>query len=112
VQNSSNIAISDCELSHIWIYNQQNISESIDIIDKREDVIARNDGTLALMKIKKQVIDTGINARTEYSFPVSDKILTYEIAATPFKNAMRQLIGVSTVAVEITYLKNEKSNDI
>ncbi|MBV7274551.1 GHKL domain-containing protein [Clostridium sp. PL3] len=96
------IAHVDNKLRYTWIYNPHSAFSPEESIGKRDDEISLNEGTLELVKLKKQVLETRINTRKEIDFPIQGKIFTYDITAKPLKNKLGEIIGVTTASTDIT----------
>ncbi len=101
LQNSNIIlAICDTELRYSWIFNQQADFDIKRVLGKRDDEIDQNTGTTALMKLKKQVIDTGKPASETILFSIKEKTVSYHVLAQPIKDKQSNITGVSTCASE------------
>lgn len=101
LQNSNIIlATCDTELRYTWIFNQQDGFDSNRILGKRDDEIDKNEGTTALMKLKRQVLDTGKPAKETISFPSKEKTVSYHVAAQPIRDIQGEITGVSSCANE------------
>ncbi len=99
------VASTDRDLRYTWIHNPQPDLKGQDVIGKRDDEIQNNYGTRKLLKLKKQVLETGNCLRTEVSFPVSNGIITYDTTLEPLTDDNGQIIGVTSVAVDISERK-------
>jgi two-component system, chemotaxis family, CheB/CheR fusion protein len=101
LQNSNIIlSICDTKLRYVWIFNQEPDFDINKVLGKRDDEIANNDGTTALIKLKKQVLDTGAPAHATILFPLNGKNATYHVAAKPVRDKHDSIAGVSTCASE------------
>ena len=101
LQNSNiMLAICDTELRYTWIFNQQPGFDINMVIGKRDDQIDKNKGTTALMKLKKQVLDTGKPADETILLNVKEKAVYYHVLAQPIKDKQGNITGVSTCASE------------
>jgi two-component system CheB/CheR fusion protein len=100
--HNSNImlAICDTELRYKWIFNQQPGFDINMVIGKRDDQIDKNKGTTALMKLKKQVLDTGKPADEIILFSVEEKTVSYHVLAQPIKDKQGNITGISICASE------------
>ncbi len=100
--HNSNImlAICDTELRYKWIFNQQPGFDINMVIGKRDDHIDKNKGTTALMKLKKQVLDTGKPADETILFSVNEKSVSYHVLAQPIKDKQGNITGISICASE------------
>ncbi len=99
------VASADCDLRYIWIYNPHPDFDPNTVIGKRDDEVIQNAGTQALMQLKQQVINTGLDAQADIIFPLSSGAITYTVKAQPLCSAEGEIIGVSTVAFDITERK-------
>ncbi|GJQ64377.1 MAG: chemotaxis protein CheR [Melioribacteraceae bacterium] len=101
LQNSNIIlAICDTELRYTWVFNQQPDSDFNIILGKRDDEIATNKGTNALLKLKKQVLETGKPAAESILFTFKEKVVSYYVSAQPVRDRQSKIIGVSTCSYE------------
>jgi len=108
LQNSNIIlAISDTELRYTWIFNRQADLYANKVLGKRDDEIDKNEGSIALMKLKKQALDTGKPANGTILFPLKEKTVSYHIAAQPIRDKQGNITGVSTCASECIYEKSD-----
>jgi len=106
LKNSSIIvAMVDRDLRYTWIYNPHPDFNPMMVIGKRDDELAKNDGVNRLVHLKEQVIETGVGMRAEIAFPLTERILTYDITAEPLRDATGQVMGVTTSAMDITERK-------
>jgi two-component system CheB/CheR fusion protein len=100
LQNSNIIlAICDTELRYTWIFNQQPDFDINKILGKRDDEIDKNEGTIALMNLKKRVLDTGKAANDTILLNSKEKVVTYNIAAQPIRDSQGNIKGVSTCSI-------------
>jgi len=103
LKNYSIIAANaDLDLRYTWIYNLHPDFDSTSVIGKRDDEIAQNKGTKALMKIKQKVIKTGKPTRKTIVFPLSAGNVTYDVTAEPLVDQTGKIIGVTTAAMDIS----------
>lgn len=91
----------DVDLRYTWIKNMPR--------GKPEDVIGRRDTDLLppeqaepLMKMKQEVLDTGIGKRGEFSVEVGGKQLVYDLTLEQLRDAAGHVCGVAGAAMEIT----------
>lgn len=101
LQNSNIIlAICDTELRYSWIFNQEPEFDTNKVLGKRDDEIDKNKGTTTLMKLKKQVLDTGKPATDTILFNIKEKTVSYHVAAQPIRDKQGNITGVSSCAIE------------
>jgi two-component system, chemotaxis family, CheB/CheR fusion protein len=103
VKNSSIIvATVDINLRYIWIYNPHPDFDPKALIGKRDDEIAQNAGTKALVQLKQKVIKTGEPTRKTIVFPLSQTKVTYDVTAEPIRDEIGNIIGVTTASMDIS----------
>ncbi len=90
------LAICDSQLRYTWMFNQAADFHEDKVIGKKDNQIANNDGSVALMKLKKKVIDTGKPAFDTIWYPGKDKNVSFHVLAQPIKNKQGDTTGVST----------------
>ena len=96
------IAQYDLELRYTWIFNLS-LANTEDLIGKRDDQIEEHEGTLNLMDLKREVLETGLNVRRNITYPESAGGLTYDVFGRPIREKDK-FIGGSTVSTEVTHL--------
>jgi two-component system CheB/CheR fusion protein len=96
------LAICDADLRYTWIFNQQPGFSIHPVLGKRDDEIDQSEGSIALMKLKKQVLESGTAVSGTILLNVNEKAVPYQISAHPLKDKMGEITGVSTCAVECT----------
>jgi PAS domain-containing protein len=102
------VAHVDKDLRYTWLYNPNAAFTVEESLGKRDDEIDLNQGTLELMNLKKQVLNSGIGARKEIDFPIDSEVFTYDITAEPLRNETGQVIGVTTASTDITKRKQDE----
>ena len=95
-------AQTDRDLRYTWIPNPHPDFQTHDIIGKRDDEIANNDGIRQLIALKQSVLDTGKSGRMEIAFPLSGGNRIYDIIAEPVFNDNGQVVEVNTFSLDIT----------
>ncbi|MBC8264564.1 MAG: response regulator, partial [Anaerolineales bacterium] len=99
------VAHVDKDLRYTWIHNPHPDFKPEDVIGKRDDQLAKTEGTFRFMELKRQVLDGGIPARREISFMLSDRERVYDIYAEPKPDSTGKIIGLTTAALDITERK-------
>ncbi len=102
------VANTDTELRYTWIYNSHKDFNQHNIIGKRDDEIAQNEGTIKLYKLKKKVRDSGVGSQEIITFPLSTGTQRYQISAEPLFDEKGDIKGVTTASVDITTPSNLK----
>ncbi|MDZ5471484.1 helix-turn-helix domain-containing protein [Bacillus sp. 31A1R] len=96
------IAHCDLDLRYTWIFNPHTDFDPNTVIGKRDDEIKVNTGTLALMALKQDVIETKKSIRRDISFPLSDTSHVYDVFAQPLFDNNGDIIGVATASTDRT----------
>ncbi|ASF41092.1 transcriptional regulator [Halobacillus halophilus] len=100
---NSPITLAHCDLSlrYTWMFNPHPDFKMSHILGKRDDELDYNEGTLALMDLKKRVIETKKTQRERIYFPLSDGLLYYDVFAQPLYNQKGEIIGAATASTEL-----------
>ncbi|TLS37246.1 helix-turn-helix domain-containing protein [Pseudalkalibacillus caeni] len=91
----------DMDLRYTWIFNPPNFGAD-DPIGYRDDELNRNAGTLALQRLKQDVIDQQTPLRRTIPFPTDTGSRSYVVYCHPLFNDRLELIGVATAATEVS----------
>lgn len=91
----------DNRLRYTWILNPHPDFSAPYIIGKTDIELAKNEGTVELTVLKKRVLESGTAEEKRIYFPLSNGLISYSISANAIKNKGGQIIGVSTVGVEL-----------
>lgn len=95
------IAHCDLELRYTWMFNPHPDFRMNTVIGKRDDELDDNEGTLELMKLKKQVITEGVSVRTIIPFPLSDGLVRYDVFCQPIYDSGGIIKGAATASLEL-----------
>jgi diguanylate cyclase (GGDEF)-like protein/PAS domain S-box-containing protein len=94
----------DTDLRYVWVDNVHPTFDQDGVIGKRDYDIADNEGTHALVALKREVIDTGQAVRQEITFPVGGEARTYAVHGEPLvENGA--VIGMTTVSLDVTDMR-------
>lgn len=96
------VATCDRDLRYTWIHNPHPDVAAESVIGKRDDELYSHSGARRLMELKQRVLDTGEGIRQEILFPLESGEYTYDITARPLTDESGNIVGVSTVALDIT----------
>ncbi|MDE5413227.1 helix-turn-helix domain-containing protein [Alkalihalobacterium chitinilyticum] len=96
------IAHCDLELRYTWIFNQHPDFDPENSVGKRDDELAVNEGTLALMALKQEVIRKGKQMQKKICFPLTDGVHCYYVFAEPLVDSNSEIVGVVTASMDIT----------
>ena len=97
-------AQTDLNLRYVWIYNPQPDFNPEAVIGKRDDELADHNGAMQLLKLKRDVIDSGQKIRKDIVFPLTEGQTVYDVIAEPIRDDGGQVVGVVTCALDITEL--------
>ena len=100
----------DRDLRYVWIHNPHPDFDQESTRGKRDDDLADNEGTRQLMDLKRYVVETGRSARQTISFPASDGVRTYDVAAEPLIDDAGTVAGATTVAFDISERKRAEQS--
>lgn len=101
------VAHIDCELRYTFIYNPASDSPQQDLLGKRDDEIETSEGAIQLCELKRNVIETGLANYANISFPHKSGSRICRISVAPVFNDSGQLIGATSVSIDITNLEHE-----
>ncbi|WP_338748993.1 helix-turn-helix domain-containing protein [Bacillus sp. FJAT-52991] len=100
------VAHCDRQLRYTWICNPHLNIDWEACIGKRDDEIIMNEGSIALMNIKRQVIEKDIIIRKRIWFLISDRTLLYDVYARALKQE-GEIIGAITVSTMLKSIRGE-----
>ncbi|MFO7849680.1 MAG: PAS domain S-box protein [Spirochaetia bacterium] len=105
--HNSSIVVATCdrELRYTWIYNPHPDFIAEEVIGKRDDELLTNKGTRRLTALKQAVVEGGGELREEIVFPTSEGEQIYDIIARAITDEHINVVGVTTVAWDVTALK-------
>ncbi|KNF07077.1 hypothetical protein CLPU_26c00020 [Gottschalkia purinilytica] len=101
----SPVIISQCniDLNYTWVYSPNLDITFKEVIGKKADDILVSSGTYDLMKLKLRVIETATPIKRKIKFKTKYNELTYVIHAFPIRDENGLVIGIVTVAVNISH---------
>ncbi|WP_100402685.1 helix-turn-helix transcriptional regulator [Bacillus sp. FJAT-42315] len=100
------VAHCDLQLRYTWIYNPHLNFHWQEFIGKRDDEIMMNEGSVSLMDVKRQVIEKDMIIREKIWFPISGRILLYDVYARSLKREGR-ITGAMTVSTLLKNIENK-----
>ncbi|AYC30332.1 helix-turn-helix domain-containing protein [Paenisporosarcina cavernae] len=95
------IAHCDLDLRYTWLYNPHADFEQDASIGKTDLELDDNEGTRALMELKKEVIETKRQIHRKICFPLSTGEICYSVFAEPLLNQQGQITGIVTASMEM-----------
>lgn len=95
----------DTDLRYVWIYDPWPEFTPEDVIGKRDDELASDDGVEEIMALKREVLATGVGKRQKITFYREAGALTYDVFVEPLYDAAGELIGLTTVGLDLTEQK-------
>jgi diguanylate cyclase (GGDEF)-like protein/PAS domain S-box-containing protein len=95
----------DTDLRYIWVDNVHPSFDPAAVIGKRDYDIEDNEGTHALVALKREVIDTGRGVRQEITFPIGEDARTYAVHGEPLFDETGSVIGMTTVSLDVTDMR-------
>jgi len=103
------IAHMDTQLRYTWIHNPHPDFPVDEVIGKRDDELAENEATRTLIKLKQDVLSSGVGMRQEITFPLSDGPHMYDIVCEPLYDPDGVIVGLTTMALDITERKRAET---
>ncbi|MCA0971181.1 helix-turn-helix domain-containing protein [Halobacillus litoralis] len=95
------VAHCDMNLRYTWMFNPHPDFKMGPVIGKRDDELDENSGTLALVAIKRKVIEEEMILREYISFPLSQGLIQYDVFAQPLYDPNGKIIGAATAATQL-----------
>ncbi|MFW6025442.1 MAG: two-component system sensor histidine kinase NtrB [Candidatus Woesearchaeota archaeon] len=96
------VACVDKNLRYRWIYNPHSDFDAIETIGKRDDELNDCQGSRELMDLKRETINKEKSFNKVISFELSDGEIIYNFNSEPLYNDDGELIGATTVSMDIT----------
>jgi len=98
----SNMVLSICDrdLRYTWMHNSDPEFIVEKVIGKRDDEIDQTEFSINLLKLKQQVVQTGLASHTRIVLQNSSGEIDYLAIASPIKDKLGKLTGVSTCLLE------------
>ena len=96
------VAHIDSDLRYRWIHNAHPDFAPSFYLGKRDDEIADNEGARQLIRLKEQVLKTGVAANAVIHFPLSTGEHTFSISAEPLRDSSGKTVGLTTVSFDIS----------
>ena len=92
----------DPELRYEWIFNPHADFDATDAIGKRDDELDEGPGVDALVRLKRRVLESGLQERAQIAFTRSDGTRWYDVTATPVLDADGRTMRLVTASIDIT----------
>lgn len=95
----------DQDLRYIWLYNlpaQFGLQDEAVIGVSERDLFPNPADAEQLIRVKQQVLETGVGARQEVHVTVQGQEHVYDLTVEPLLNAQGERVGVTCAAVNIT----------
>ncbi|AET68012.1 putative transcriptional regulator [Desulfosporosinus orientis DSM 765] len=98
------IAHVDKDLRYTWIFNPHPDFDKNIVLGKTDIELSENEGTKALMLLKRIVIEKGMKLKEKITFPLSDGDHSYFVFAEPLYDNKGQISGCVTASMDISEL--------
>ncbi|MCB0191834.1 MAG: PAS domain S-box protein [Anaerolineae bacterium] len=99
------VAQVDTKLRYVWIYNPAPEFDPTKVIGKRDDELGAFAGIQAIMDLKREVLAAKRGMRREITFENPTGPSTFDTFAEPLYNAAEELIGLTTIGIDLTEQK-------
>jgi PAS domain S-box-containing protein len=96
----------DRNLRYTWVHNPTRGFAIEDILGRTDEELITQKDAEPLMRIKRQVLKTGVGARTEIELTTGGIRNVYDLNVDPLRDADGQIIGITCVALDITERKH------
>lgn len=96
----------DRDLRYTWLYNNPRSGLPVqEVVGKRDSDLLPPESAAIVMRLKQQVITTGVGLREEIKLPIGSEWLHFDMTVEPLRNANQDVIGVTCAAIDITQYK-------
>lgn len=92
----------DRELRYTWLRNPHPDFDDVGALGRRDDELAQNSGTVALMDLKRRILASGKCLQETIAFPVSDGARHYIVHGAPSLDERGEVDGLTTISIDIT----------
>lgn len=99
------VAHCDLDLRYTWLFNPHPDFNPESSIGKRDDELAVNNGTINLMKLKRDVIKEGKAIKRKICFPLSSGEHCYFVFGEPLYDDKKEIVGVVTASMDVSELE-------
>jgi diguanylate cyclase (GGDEF)-like protein len=96
----------DTDLRYVWVDNAHPDFDPDAVIGKRDYDVVDNEGTRALVALKREVIATRRGVRQEITFPLGWGSRTYAVHGEPLFDENGALNGMTTVSLDVTDMRS------
>ena len=98
------VALQDTDLNYTWVRNAPDGMSATNLIGSTDAATLQPEQLKRVMKLKRQVLETGEDARFEVHIPggAGGTSRYFDIIAEPYRNADGELEGLLSVGVETT----------
>lgn len=105
------VAQCDLELRYTWVFNPPQEFAPFVAVGKRDDELGNHSGSLELMKLKKETIETGKPVRRIIEYALSDGIHIYDVFGKPLFDRNGVIVGAATIATDLTCMQKAEDSD-
>jgi PAS domain S-box-containing protein len=95
----------DRELRYTWIYNPPLGMEASQIIGKTDEELNDAANVMALVALKRSVLETGVGRRTEIEWRYQGESYYFDVTAEPTRDEKGSITGLTVAAIDITATK-------
>ena len=101
---STNIMVytTDNDLRYTWIRNPHPDFDPAQIVGRRDDEIVSPEAAEPLIRLKQDVLDTGVGRRSEFAIDIDGTRVHYDLIVVPLHGADGGIEGVTVAAMDIT----------
>lgn len=99
----------DRELRYEWIFNPHPDFDASAVVGRRDDELDGGPGIDALIRLKRRVLERGIQEREQIAFERSDGTFWYDMTATPVRSEDGRVERIVTASIDITDQKRAET---
>jgi PAS domain S-box-containing protein len=92
----------DRDLRYVWGYNILPDFPLKNVIGKRDDELFSSEDAESLMRLKRQVLETGIPKRTIVKLTLSGEPVSFDMSIEPKRDENGEISGLNCSALEVT----------
>ena len=92
----------DRDLRYVWGYNILPDFPLQNVIGKRDDELFSSEDAESLMRLKRQVLETGFPKRTIVKLTLNETSVSYDMSIEPKRDENGEIIGLNCSALEVT----------
>lgn len=106
------VAHQDRDLRYTWLYNSPSDYKTQTFLYATDADLFSPEAAERLVTLKRRVIETGIGEEDELQMRNGDNPLWMRVVIEPLRDAAEEIVGVTSVMIDITALKRSEQQNI